>query len=410
MRAFSVLPAMIALSACAVVPSVEGPPRTPPPATTPAPVTQNPPAPVWPTPSLRAGAEAVSALDAGLYRGPDIGALLASAGYDTVREGEADAARRSFIESCPALLSRSDSSGIAADWTRACAAAPDYAGSAPRFFREFFETAIVGGNDGFVTGYFEPRIAGVRNRQPGFDVPVYGMPTDLVAQADYRGGGRAPLGRYEDGRFVPYFERAEIVAGALDGRAPVIAWVADDIDFFFLQIQGSGQLIAPDGSVLRIGYAGQNGRGYTAIGRTLRERGVFAPGEATMQGIVDWLRANPGEADAVMNENQSWVFFRELTGDGPLGALGVPVRPRVSVAADPRFTPLGAPVWIDAANDRADGLWIAQDTGGAIKGAGRFDTFWGAGEMAKATAGAMSSEARTLLLLPKGTLARIAPR
>ena len=325
--------------------------------------------------------------------------------------GDAAAALSSFVESCPRLLARDDASGLtrAEDWRTACDAARVWpAASARDFFAGYFESVEVAGGDGFLTGYFEPQIAGVRDRTPGFDVPVYAMPADLVRQPGYAGEGRAPLGRVtEDGGFVPYYERAGIVSGALDGKAEVIGWAADPIDFFFLQIQGSGQLRAPDGSVMRIGYAGQNGREYVAIGRILRERGVFQPGEATMQGIVDWLRANPAEADEVMNANKSWVFFRELTGDGPLGALDVPVRPHASVAADPRFVPLGAPVVIDAADDEADGIWIAQDTGGAIKGANRLDTFWGAGDRAKAIAGGMSSDAAITLLLPRGTLARL---
>lgn len=350
-----------------------------------------------------------TALAAGVRAGPAVETLAI----------DAEAAERalfSFHESCPKLTSRTDASGLTrpGDWQAAC----DGFAAWPwdrraEFFAHYFETAVVGDGAAFLTGYFEPQIAGVRERQAGYDVPVYAMPADLIRDPAWPGEGRGPLGRTdESGAFVPYYERAEIVAGALDGAdgAPVIGWVKDPVDFFFLQIQGSGQLIATDGSVVRIGYAGQNGREYVAIGRVLRERGVFAPGEATMQGIVDWLHAHPDEADEVMNANKSWIFFRELTGDGPLGALGVPVRPRASVAADPRFVPLGAPVWIDAADDVADGLWIAQDTGGAIKGANRFDTFWGAGEEAKRIAGGMSSDATALILLPKGTLTRIGVR
>jgi len=356
-----------------------------------------PPPEALPTPP-----EPTSAIEAGLMPGPEIAAL-------NIAPGIAERARKSFIESCPKLLSRNDRSGIEAYWTPACEAAPLWAGDPAGFFAAYFETAVVGGGGGFITGYFEPQLAGVRDREPGYDVPVYGLPTDLVRDPGYSGEGRGPLGRIdENGSFVPYYERSEIEAGALDGSAPIIGWAQDPVDFFFLQIQGSGQLIAPDGSVVRIGYAGQNGREYVAIGKVLRERGVFAPGEATMQKIVDWLRANPAQAKDIMDQNRSWVFFRELAGDGPLGALEVPVRPRASVAADPRFVPLGAPVWIDAASDIADGLWIAQDTGGAIKGANRFDTFWGAGAEAKEIAGGMSSDARVLIFLPRGTLARMA--
>ena len=357
-------------------------------------------------PPAQAAAEPLSAVQAGVRAGPDITRM-------PFADDDARGALLSFTESCAALLGREDRSGLtrAADWRPACEAAKGWTDAAAAFFTAHFETMEVAGEGergGFVTGYFEPQIAGVRQRRPGYDVPVYAVPRDLERRRDYAGEGRAPLGRYDAvGQFVPYFERAEIVGGALDGRAEAIGWVADPIDFFFLQIQGSGQLISPEGEVLRIGYAGQNGREYIAIGRTLRERGVFQPGEATMQGIVDWLRANPAEADAVMNTNKSWVFFAPLDGDAPLGALGVPVRPRSSIAADPRFVPLGAPLWLDAADDVADGLWIAQDTGGAIKGMNRFDTFWGAGPQAKRIAGQLASPARAILLVPKGTLARL---
>lgn len=374
----------LALAGCAVVP--QSPPAVPP--------------PVAPPPASMTD----SAVGAGLTAGPGLGSL-------TTNAADAEAARRSFIESCPRLLARTDASGIGADWTAACASAPRWAGDPVGFFAGHFETVQVGSGSAFLTGYYEPQIAGVRQRQPGFDFPVYAMPPDLVPDPAHTGSGRAPTGRIDaDGRFILYYERSEIVAGALDGKVPVIGWVKDPIDFFFLQIQGSGQLIGPDGSVLRIGYAGQNGREYVAIGRVLRDRGVFQPGEATMARIVEWLRANPDEAAEVMNQNKSWIFFRELTGDGPLGALGVPVRAHASIAADPKFVPLGAPVWIDAARDEADGIWIAQDTGGAIKGANRFDTFWGAGPDAARIAGEMSSDARAYLLLPRGTLARTLAR
>jgi len=406
LRRFAIAFGAALLASCTAIPD-SAPPPVPAPIPTPA------PAPV-----------AYHAISAGLSAGPDVAVLF---GDPAVRAG-AEAARRSFIESCPRLLARTDQSGVNADWSAACAAAPAWSGTPVDFFRQYFEAGRVGTGSAFLTGYYEPQIAGVRERQAGYDVPVYGIPSDLVRDPNWTGEGRAPLGKVmPDGSFAPYDERAQIVAGSLDtsgsvgasqtgssnqlpaadGRAPVIGWARDAIDFFFLQIQGSGQLIGPDGEVLRIGYAGQNGREYVAIGRILRDRGVFQPGEATMAKIVEWLRANPAEANEVMNQNKSWVFFKELTGEGPLGALGVPVRPRASVAADPAFVPLGAPVWIDAAHDEADGLWIAQDTGGAIKGANRFDTFWGAGPDAARIAGGMSSDASAYVLLPKGTLARI---
>jgi len=356
-----------------------------------------------------------NAAAAGVIRGPSVGALA----FD---DADASTALVGFLDSCPSLLRREDISLLTygADWQPACQAAADWPLEKARdFFIKHFETAQVGDGEGFATGYFEPEIAGCRTARPGCETPVYAMPPDLLRRwpADTPTServGRPPLGRYDaTGAFVRYFERSEIVAGALRGKAPVIAYVADPVEFFFLQIQGSGRLKAPGGEVIRIGYAGQNGRGYTAIGRVMRERGLIGDGTnypTSMQGIVAWLRDNPAQADAIMNTNQSWIFFRELTGDGPLGALGIPVRRETSVATDPRFVPLGAPVWLDFDRDEADGLWVAQDTGGAIKGANRFDTFWGAGEDARNIAGGMSARGKALLFLPKGAVGRLDAR
>ncbi|WP_305097077.1 murein transglycosylase A [Croceibacterium aestuarii] len=357
-----------------------------------------------------------SALLAGVRHGPSIGSL-------DIAPNDAGAALAGFVESCPALLRRDDVSGLtrARDWDAACRAAATWPyGEAKAFFGTWFETAVVGDGSSFATGYYEPEIAGQRTRSPAFDLPVYGVPDDLVrawpadTPPDER-EGRPPLGRFDaEGKFVPYYDRAQIEDGALVGRGLEIAWAADPVEFFFLQVQGSGLLRGPDGSTMRIGYAGQNGREYVSIGRVMRERGLLGdgPGQyaSTMQGIMQYLREHPEEGRALMRENPSWVFFREIVGDGPLGALGVPVRRQSSVAADPNYVPLGAPVWLDMDNADVTGLWIAQDTGGAIKGANRFDTFWGNGEDARRIAGGMSAHGRALLLLPKGTVYRLTGR
>lgn len=335
--------------------------------------------------------------------------------------GDARLAMLSFVESCPGVLNRTDASGLTrqADWQLPCEAAKRWTSEASLFFATYFETVRVGEGTAFATGYFEPEIEGARQRLPGFDVPVYGMPTDLVrarpGEAEPLENGNMPLGRYDErGQFVPYHDRAEIEQGALMGRGLEIGWAKDPVEFFFLQVQGSGRLRSPDGTVTRIGYAGQNGQPYTGIGGLMRERGLLGTGpgqySGSMQGIMQYIREKPDEGRALMRENRSWVFFRELTGDAPLGAMGVPVRPKSSVAADPKFVPLGAPVWLDLDRNEADGMWIAQDTGGAIKGANRFDTFWGAGAEARLTAGGMSGRGKALLLLPKGTLRRLSGR
>lgn len=353
-----------------------------------------------------------NALAAGLRPGPAFASLPVGA-------MDAGAALAGFAESCAKLLVREDVSGLTRpqDWQPACAASATWSqGDASRFFATYFETVRVGEGTAFATGYYEPDIAGSRDHIPGYDVPVYGMPDDLVrareGDAERLDNGRMPVGRYdEDEHFIRYYDRAAIEDGALQGRAPVIAWACDPVEVFFLQVQGSGMLRAPEGEVMRIGYAGQNGHGYTAIGSLMRQRGLLGdgPGQyaASMQGIMQYIRENPEEGAALMRENRSFVFFRELTGEGPVGALGVTVRAHVSVATDPKFVPLGAPVFLDLDRHEADGLWVAQDTGGAIKGANRFDTFWGNGEEARVTAGDMTGRGSALLLLPKGTLARL---
>ncbi|MGQ0589015.1 MAG: murein transglycosylase A [Sphingosinicella sp.] len=388
---------LLALASCArVIPPPAAPPppvEAPPPLPQPAP----PPAPVPPPPE--------NALAAGVRFGPSVERLDLS--------GEAQrAALEAFLISCPSLLTRQDPSGLAApgDWREACDAGRDWPRSEPgRFFDRHFETVIVGDGAAFATGYYEPEIRGCRTRRPGCEVPVYRVPPDLLETNPLTGAsGRGHID--ENGNYVLYHDRAAIEDGALAGRGLELAWAADPIDLFFLQIQGSGRLSLPDGGVMRIGYAGQNGREYVAIGRLLRERGIMTTG-ISMQRIVDWLRANPAEGRALMRENLSYIFFRELTGPGPLGALGRPVTPRVSVAADPRFVPLGAPVLLsEMDNARANGLWVAQDTGGAIRGANRFDTFWGAGQDAAATAGGMQARGRALIFLPRPAAARLRTR
>ena len=315
-----------------------------------------------------------------------------------------------FRVSCGPIVrgSRVDSSGLTdlSMWQPVCArAATVLPGTAAAFFRDEFDWLEVGDGAAFATGYYEPEISGVRVRQPGYDVPVFATPTSLVRCI--RAEGTTGRGRIDsNGQCVAHFTRAEIEDGALAAERP-IAWVADPIDLFFLQVQGSGRLRGPDGTIVRIGYAEQNGHSYVAIGRLLRERNALPPGGATMGGIVSWMRAQPDRGTALMRENPSYIFFRELTGAGPIGAMGVPVSTDATVATDPKFIPLGAPVWIDMDRDIADGLWIAQDTGGAIKGANRVDTFWGAGAAAEMTAGGMSAKGRGLVLIPKGT--RVAP-
>jgi membrane-bound lytic murein transglycosylase A len=412
------LSACILLSAC-VAPSAPRPGATPPPTkpapTAGAPVSSPAPGPVRtqrgvvpPAPAaLPAPALGDSAARQGVRMGPAIAAL-------GITPAEARSALTVFRTSCPSLVRRTDKSGLTrgADWQPACAAATTWPESDPiGFFARYFEAAVIGDGKAFATGYYEPEIKGSRTRRSGYEVPVYGRPADLVEvdlglfADDLK--GRRIRGQAKDGKLIRYPDRAAIESGAIDGAAPIIAWAADPVEFFFLQVQGSGLLELPGGEIMRIGYDTQNGRDYVGIGALMRDRGLIQPGQSSMQGIMAALRAMPDGGVGVMNENKSFIFFRELFGPGPLGALGLPVTARMTVAADPAFMPLGAPVFLALDRTEASGLWVAQDTGGAIKGANRFDTFWGAGADARRIAGGMSGRGNAWLLLPQGTVARL---
>ena len=378
------------LAACATRPAPT--PEIPAPAPAPAPL---PPQPAPLPPPSPVGRNAV-----------DTGVKLESP--RVLGADEAGRALAAFRASCPAVKTRNDASGLTqgSDWISLCSQAATLDPSfAPGFFYYGFDWVKVGDGRAFATGYYEPEIEGSRTPQPGY-VPIYRLPADLVrcTKAD----GTTGRGRVDPtGACVLYFTRAEIEDGALANRGLELAWAKDPVDLFFLEIQGSGRIHFDDGTEMRVGYAGQNGRDYVAIGRLLRERGILPPGGANMASIKDWIRANPDQGRALMRENLSYVFFKELTGPGPLGALNVAVTPQATVAADPNYTPLGAPVYLAKADRREiDGLWVAQDTGGAIKGPNRFDTFWGAGPEAVAIAGGMSASGEALILIPKGTAAR----
>jgi membrane-bound lytic murein transglycosylase A len=344
-------------------------------------------------------------------------------GWDADRQGEALPA---FLRSCAVFARLAETqpigpdeiAGTAADWRAPCEAAartpPD---EARRFFEAAFAPFRAANNDdpqGLFTGYYEPEIEGVRAPGGRFTAPLLRRPADLVAVdlGEFRPAwrGERTAGRVENGRLRPYATRAEIEAGALAGRGLELLW-ADPVDLFFLQIQGSGRVALPDGSLVRVGYDGQNGRPYVPVGRLLAERGVLPREEVTMQAIRGWMAAHPAEAAALMRENPSYVFFRELAGDGPVGTLGAALTPGRSLAVDRAFMPLGPPVWLALeAAPTPDGtlrrLAVAQDTGGAIRGPVRGDLFWGAGPEAERRAGMMKATGTYYLLLPKAVAAR----
>lgn len=317
-------------------------------------------------------------------------------------------------------MGRRDYAGRIGDWRPACDAAFAVAGTegARSFFEQYFQPFAVLGDgeaEGQFTGYFEPLVTGARTPGGPFSVPLRRVPDDLV-QVDLGLfaedlSGRKITGRVADGTLEPYFDRASIEQGALDGRGLEVFWLDDPVDKFFLQIQGSGQVRLPDGETVRVGYAGQNGRSYRAIGRDLIEMGELTIETVSLQSIRAWLEAHPDRAAELMNRNPSYVFFHELEGladaPGPLGSQSVPLEPGRSLAVDRAFLPLGVPVWLETVAPFPDGerplrrLMIAQDTGGAIKGAVRGDVFWGAGPLAEHVAGHMNSRGRYYILLPR---------
>ena len=340
----------------------------------------------------------------GAVRGPQIGTLQVDA-------RQANLAMDSFKTSCPGLVRRNDNSGLTqgSDWIPACDAVKTWTGDAISFFAAHMDAVQVGDGKAFATGYYEPEIAGCRTPQAACTVPIYKRPADLIdvdlGQFSDDLKGKSIRGKVTGTKLVQYDDRAVIDNGALAGRGLEIAYAVDPIEFFFLQIQGSGRLKLPDGGVMRIGYESQNGRAYTGIGRLMKDRGLITDG--SMQGIVAYLQANPDEGRKIMQENKSYVFFRELTGAGPLGAMGYPVVGEASIAVDVKYIPLGAPVWLSMNRAEPNGIWIAQDTGGAIKGANRVDTFWGAGDRARAIAGGMAARGAALIFLPKAAVARL---
>lgn len=307
--------------------------------------------------------------------------------------------------------------GRVADWRPVCAAAatvrPGDAAGARRFFEARFRPWRAADRDdaeGLFTGYYEPLLAGSHVPGGRYAVPLLRRPGDLVEVdlGQFRPAlkGQRIAGRVEGGRLRPYPDRRQIEDGALKGRGLELLWVDDAVDAFFLQIQGSGRVRLADGSTVRVGYAGQNGHAYVPIGRLLADRGQIPREQVSMPSIRAWLAAHPAEGRRLMDENPSYVFFRELKGEGPIGAQGVPLTPGRSLAVDPSFVPYGLPVWLDAQDPldrgaRVRRLMVAQDTGGAIRGPVRGDVFWGFGPEAAERAGRMKSPGGYWLLLPK---------
>jgi len=340
------------------------------------------------------------------------------------RDDPMAAAWPAFVVGCRALLARPAAQTI---WQAPCTASTTVDGTNTASVRAFFEAHFspyriaADGNDvGLVTGYYEPLLAGSRTPTPDYPIALYGAPDDLlvVDLADLYPElkDKRVRGRLQGRKVVPYWSRAELERNPdlLTGKA--LAYVADPVEAFFLEIQGSGRVALNDGSVMRLGYADQNGHPYRSVARVLIDRGELTRDTASMQAISNWVKAHPDQARALLDENPSYVFFRELPRaapgsleaaiDGPFGSLGVPLVAERTIAVDARFVPLGAPVYLvttqPTSNATIARLTLAQDTGGAIRGPVRADFFWGFGTQAGREAGRMRQDGRMWLLWPKG--------
>jgi membrane-bound lytic murein transglycosylase A len=366
-------------------------------------------------------------------RGPEL-AQSAFASLPGWKTGDATRAIASFRRSCGVILrlppdramGGSGYAGTAGDWRGVCSSLPPSAdrAAARRWFESAFVPFAVNANDeALFTGYYEPEIHASRTRHGMYTTAIYGVPRDLVT-ADlglFRKAlaGMRISGRIANAHLVPFPARAEIDAAGLSD-APVLLYANDPVAVFFLHIQGSGRAQLDDGSVRRLAYAGQNGRPYTSIGRILIANGALDRSRMSMQAIRAWLLSHPKDAQAVMEGDQSYVFFHEAPiGDpnlGSPGTEGVPLTPEASIAVDPALHALGVPMYVVAEAPGADmrhepadfaRLCIAQDTGGAIKGPARADVFWGFGARAESIAGRMKSGGSLYVLLPKTLAARV---
>lgn len=391
------------LSACAVQPPAV-PPAPPVPEPVPAPVPVPAPQPEPAPPSVLIPVPAVA------Y--PTLRPVdwTAVAFWQDDRAGEAWTA---FLRSCATLGKRTAWQAVCAD---AAAMPPPDDATVRTFFEQRFQPYQAsqedGSTEGMITGYYEPLLKGDRVRTARARFPLYAAPDDLITvdlASVYPELKNLRLrGRLAGNKLVPYPTRKEIEAASGNGfKGRPIAWAEDPVELFFLQIQGSGRIELPDGSRLRVGYADQNGHPYQSIGKLLVERGELKLEQASMQGIKDWGAKNPDKLPELLASNPSFVFFRELPNGlpGPLGALGVPLTGGRSIAVDPRFIPLGAPVFLATTQPNSplplNKLVMAQDTGGAIRGGVRADFFWGFGSAAGELAGRMKQRGRMWVLLPK---------
>ena len=330
------------------------------------------------------------------------------------RDDDQREALPAFLSSCVVMIRRPD-------WKAACTAAANLDGNdedvVQQFFERYFQPYRVSNPDGSlygtVTGYYEPLLQGSRKRGGKYQTPLHRAPDDIltidIGSIFPELKGQRVRGRLVGNKVVAYPSRAELSkSNTLVGKE--IVWVDDPIDAFFLQVQGSGRVQLDDGKEqVRIAYADQNGHPYKSIGRYLIDKGELTLDQASAQGIKTWLKANPKRQQELLNANPSYVFFKEEKvidpSIGPKGALGVPLTPQRSIAVDPQFIPLGAPVFLvatlPASKTPLRRLVMAQDTGSAIKNPVRADYFWGFGAEAGEQAGRMKQRGEMWVLLPK---------
>lgn len=399
------------VSAIAVVLTISSCSTLPPPEQIPTPPEQIPTPPVA-VPGPAQPAEAPKEL-----LKPTTFDMLPGWGKDNFRE-----AWPAFLISCNAVMKKPE-------WREVCMAAQQVDASNEKAVREFFEIAFVpyqlinpdGSESGLVTGYYEPLLRGARTRGGPYQTPLHRVPDDLLfidLAALYPELKHMRLrGRVLGNKIIPYPSRAEMAqSAALAGKE--LMWVDDPIEAFFLQVQGSGRVqLADSKETVRVAYADQNGHPYKSIGRYLVDKGEITLDQASAQNIKAWFIANPARQQELLNANPSYVFFKEeKMGDpnkGPKGALGVPLTPQRSIAVDPQFVPLGAPVFLTTTRPGSEAplqrLMMAQDTGGAIKSAVRADYFWGFGSSAGEKAGKMKQRGMMWVLLPKKSAAAQRP-
>jgi peptidoglycan lytic transglycosylase A len=336
-----------------------------------------------------------------------------------------DAVWPAFRIGCRALLADPKTQPL---WQLPCADSERVDATNANGVRTFFEThfipyrvAAADGRDvGRITGYFEPLLKGSRERAPQFAVPLYAPPDDLLtvdlSDVYPELKDKRVRGRVDGKKVVPYWTRSDIEHGVTGLSGKALVYVADPVEAFYFEIQGSGRIELPDGSVIRLGYADQNGHPYRSIARVLIDRGDLPLERASLAGISAWAKAHPEATRALLDENPSYVFFREVPLpekgspdaqiDGPIGTLGVPLLAQRTIAVDPRSIPLGAPVFLATTMPLSKvpltRLVMAQDTGGAIRGVVRADYFWGFGPQAGREAGRMLQDGRMWLLWPTG--------